>query len=192
MSAKLKEKLSKDINTVKNGIKQPKTLFGLLFMAVTICGLIAFAIYINQPVEGEVPTSASQMVYEKATVTAVLEDDAYPDYENAEGRRIGTQELEIRITSGTHKGEIMTLTNYMSALFNVDLDEGDRVIVRIMTDDDGAYYASLFNHNRGIVLGAFVLLFFVLLVALGGKKGSARSAVCCLRWRAYGLSSSRA
>ena len=38
-------------------------------------------------------------------------------------------------------------------------------------DEDGAYYASLFNYNRGRVLGVFVLLFFVLLAVLGGKKG---------------------
>ena len=171
MLKNLYRKLGGSINSLGNWIKQRKNLAGLLVGLILLGGLIGCAVWLNQPVDGEVPTSASQMVYEKATVTAVLEDDAYPDYENAEGRRIGTQELEIRITSGTHKGEIMTLTNYMSALFNVDLDEGDRVIVRIMTDDDGAYYASLFNHNRGIVLGAFVLLFFVLLIALGGKKG---------------------
>jgi len=29
----------------------------------------------------------------------------------------------------------------------------------------------LFNYNRGMVLGIFVLLFFILLIALGGKKG---------------------
>ena len=140
MLKNLYRKLGGSINSLGNWIKQRKNLAGLLVGLILLGGLIGCAVWLNQPVDGEVPTSASQMVYEKATVTAVLEDDAYPDYENAEGRRIGTQELEIRITSGTHKGEIMTLTNYMSALFNVDLDEGDRVIVRIMTDDDGAYY----------------------------------------------------
>lgn len=94
-----------------------------------------------------------------------------PDYDNAEGRRVGTQELEIRILTGDHKDEIMSLTNYMSALFNVDLEKGDNIIVRIMTDEDGAYYASVFNYDRGIVVGAFVLIFFVLLAILGGKKG---------------------
>lgn len=84
---------------------------------------------------------------------------------------MGTQELEIRILTGTHKGEIMSLTNYMSALFNVDVEKGDQIIVRIMTDEDGSYYASLFNYNRGIVLGVFVLIFFILLAVLGGKKG---------------------
>src|SRR5699024_4503309 len=129
------------------------------------------ALWLNAAQEDEVPTSASQVVYEKAEVTAVLSDNAEPDYEDAEGRRVGTQELEIRILTGDHQDEIMALTNYMSALFNVDLDKGDNIIVRIMTDEDGAYYATVFNYDRGIVIGGFVLVFFVLLAALGGKKG---------------------
>lgn len=156
---------------MRNWVKQPKNLAGLLIMAIVLGGVVGFSIWLNRPVEGEVPTSASQMVYEKAVVTAVLEDDAAPDYDNAEGRRVGTQELEICIQTGTHKDEIMSLTNHMSALFNVDLEKGDQVIVRLMTDEDGGYYASLFNYNRGMVLGIFVLLFFILLIALGGKKG---------------------
>lgn len=156
---------------MRNWVKQPKDLAGLLIMAIVLGGVVGFSIWLNRPVEGEVPTSASQMVYEKAVVTAVLEDDAAPDYDNAEGRRVGTQELEICIQTGAHKDEIMSLTNHMSALFNVDLEKGDQVIVRLMTDEDGSYYASLFNYNRGMVLGIFVLLFFILLIALGGKKG---------------------
>ena len=53
----------------------------------------------------------------------------------------------------------------------MDLEKGDNIIVRIMTDEDGAYYASVFNYDGGIVVGAFVLIFFVLLAVLGGKKG---------------------
>lgn len=138
----------------------------VLFVSVAIC-----VVLLDQAASGDVPTSASQMVFKKAEVTAVLSDDAQPDYDNAEGRRVGTQELEIRILTGDHKDEIMSLTNYMSALFNVDLEKGDNIIVRIMTDEDGAYYASVFNYDRGIVVGAFVLIFFVLLAVLGGKKG---------------------
>lgn len=156
---------------LESWMKERKNLVGLLVGIVILGGLIGCAVWLNQPVEGEVPTSASQMAYEKASVTAVLEDGAVPGYEDAEGRRVGKQELEIRILTGTHKGEIMSLTNYMSALFNVDVEKGDQIIVRIMTDEDGSYYASLFNYNRGIVLGVFVLIFFILLAVLGGKKG---------------------
>ena len=162
------------INTWNRGrawLARPANRIVLCAVVLIAAFLIGFAAWLNRPAAGEVPTSSSQMVYEKATVTAVLADEAAADEENAEGKRVGTQELEIRIRTGAHKDEIMTLTNNMSALFNVDLQEGDSIVVRIMTDEDGAYYASLFNYDRGSVLGVFVLLFFVLLAVLGGKKG---------------------
>jgi uncharacterized membrane protein len=138
--------------------------------AVTLIMIFA-GIWLNRPVEGETQTSSSRLVYEPAKVTAVLNDNALPDYDNAEGRRVGDQELEIEILSGEHKGEIMTVTNYMSALFNVDVEKGDRIIVRIMTDEDGSYYASVFNYDRGSVMGVFLLIFFAVLIFFGRKKG---------------------
>ena len=140
-------------------------------MIIVLALLAGTALWINRTKEGETAADSSRMVYAPARVTAVLSDNAQEDFENAEGRRVGDQELEIRILSGDHKDEIMTVTNYMSALFNVDVQQGDRIIVRIMTDENGSYYASVFNYDRGIVLGGFLLVFFILLAALGGKKG---------------------
>ena len=147
------------------------TLLRALPMALVLAVLTVTAVWLNRMDEDETASDASRLVYASAEVTAVLADNAQEDHQNAEGRRVGDQELEIRILSGDHKGEIMTVTNYMSALFNVDVDQGDRIIVRIMTDEDGSYYASVFNYDRGIVLGVFLLIFFALLAVLGGKKG---------------------
>ena len=159
------------IREIKEWIKLRDNRICLMIVIVLFAAVAVCAVLLNKAAADHVPTSASQMVFEKAEVTAVLSDDAQPDYDNAEGRRVGTQDLEIRILTGDHKDEIMSLTNYMSALFNVDLEKGDNIIVRIMTDEDGAYYASVFNHDRGIVIGAFVLVFFIFLAVLGGKKG---------------------
>ena len=172
MSEKLLKSLKNEINAALNWLRQGKNLLRLFIMAAVLTALAVCAVLVNRPAEGEVPTSASQMVFERAVVTAVLSDDAAPDYEYAEGKRVGTQELEIRVQTGIHKNEIMSLTNYMSAMFNVDLEKGDSIIIRILTDEDGACYASLFNYNRGAVLGGLMLLFAVLLAVLGGKKGA--------------------
>ena len=132
--------------------------------------LVLAALWLNRPEEGT-PTASSQLIFVPAKVTALLEDDAQPDWENSEGRRIGTQELEIRILSGQHRGEVLPLTNYLSALFNVDVGVGDRVIVRLITQEDGSYYASLFNYDRALVMGGAMLVFCAVLVLLGGRKG---------------------
>lgn len=143
----------------------------VLPVVIVLAILAGIAMWINRANENETTPDSGRLVYAPAKVTAVLSDNAQEDFENAEGRRVGDQELEIQILSGDHKDEIMTVTNYMSALFNVDVQQGDRIIVRIMTDENGAYYASVFNYDRGIVLGGFLLIFFILLGALGGKKG---------------------
>lgn len=143
----------------------------VLPVVIVLAILAGIAIWINRANENETTPDSGRLIYAPAKVTAVLADNAQEDFENAEGRRVGDQELEIRILSGDHKDEIMTVTNYMSALFNVDVQQGDRIIVRIMTDENGSYYASVFNYDRGIVLGGFLLVFFILLGALGGKKG---------------------
>ena len=149
---------------------QRPALCRILLCGVLFLLLIAAGIWLNQPAD-ETPTASSQLDFERAQVTAVLSDDAQPDYENSEGRRIGTQELEIRLLTGAHKDEVLPLTNYLSALFNVDVQEGDRVVVRLITREDGSYYASLFNYDRGLVIGLTMLAFCGLLILLGGWKG---------------------
>lgn len=151
-------------------IKKPGNMLCMILAVIMIIGLFVFGTYVNRD-RDEVDPSSSQLDYAKAVVTNVLEDDAQPDHENAEGRRVGTQELEIRVTSGKRKGEIMPVTNYMSAMFNIDVEQGDHVVIRVMTDEDGSYYASLFNYDRGLIVGGFILLFCITLAILGGKKG---------------------
>lgn len=141
----------------------------ILPLAVLVL-LVLAGLWLNRPQDRDA-TASSQLVFVPARVTAVLEDDAQPDWDSGEGRRVGTQELEIRLLAGDHKGEILPLTNYLSALYNVDVGVGDRIIVRLITREDGSYYASLFNYDRGLVLGGALLVFCAVLVLLGGRKG---------------------
>ena len=103
----------------------------VILTLVVLVLLVLAGLWLNRPQGGEA-TASSQLVFVPARVTAVLEDDAHPDWDSGEGRRVGTQELEIQLLSGHHKGEILPLTNYLSALFNVDVQAGDRIIVRLL------------------------------------------------------------
>lgn len=64
-------------------------------MIIVLALLAGTALWINRPKEGETAADSSRMVYAPARVTAVLSDNAQEDFENAEGRRVGDQELEI-------------------------------------------------------------------------------------------------
>ena len=124
------------------------------------------------PAEADPATSARKKMYAQAEVTAVLSEDLTPDTQYGEERRTGTQEVEVRLLSGAHKNEILPLTNFLGVLNNVDVSAGDRVVVRLITNEDGSYYAVMFNYDRSTVLGGVLLVFCAVLLLLGGKKGA--------------------
>ena len=138
-------------------------LLGAAFCAVLVI--------LNRPDPEAVPTSVSLRVFVPARVTAVLADDAAPDTWT-EGRRLGTQSLELELLEGEFKGQRLRSENYLTAYYNIDVKEGQRVIVRLELDEDGQpYVVSIPNYDRGLVMGGFLLAFAALLVVIGGKKG---------------------
>lgn len=148
-----------------------RTLLRALPAALLAVAFLWVAVALARPVEGDTPTSASQRVFVAVRVTQVLEDDAQPD-DWSEGRRLGTQLLEVELLQGEHKGERLTSPNYLSAYYNIDAQVGTRMIARLAQDDGGALYvASFVNYDRGAVLAGFGLLFALALVAVGGKQG---------------------
>ena len=80
-------------------------------------------------------------------------------------------DIKIQLLSGRYKGDICYITNYFSALYNVDVTEGDTVSVRIDTTDVGVYSVSVYNYNRVPLIIGLVLLFFLALAVIGGKQG---------------------
>lgn len=155
------------INTNKNKSLIIRIIIFVLFFALFITSII----FVNRKDPNDVASSVSQFVFAPARVNKVNFDKAEPDYVRSEGRRLGKQELEIEILLGKYKGQVLPLTNYLSALANVDVKEDDRIIVQIFTNEDETYYAAMYNYDRGIVLGFFVLLLILLLIIIGGKKG---------------------
>ena len=145
-------------------------------LVALFCVLLLFPLLmlllITRPSEVDPATSASKKMYARAEVTAVLSEDLTPDTQYGEERRTGTQEVEVRLLSGAHKNEILPLTNFLGVLNNVDVSAGDRVIVRLITNEDGSYYAAMFNYDRSTVLGGVLLAFCAVLLLLGGKKGA--------------------
>ncbi len=164
----------KSISSIKqrlySSFNRSSLIRGALFF-LFLAGIILFMVFLNRPDPQATPSSASKMLFASARVLGVQYDDAEPDYVRSEGRRLGKQELEIEIQSGQYKGETMVLTNYLSALANVDVKAGDKIIVRLAFNDDGTIYPLMFNYNRGAVLGAFILLFALAMAVIGGKKG---------------------
>lgn len=144
-----------------------------IFVFISILFFFAMAYILNKPIEGDVPTAARKRFFAKAQVSQMLNSDASPDVWT-EGLSIGMQEAIVTIKSGQHKGEELSILNYLSAYGNVNLKEGTRIIVNIDYDEqNNPYVVYIVNYDRSVVIILLVVVFIGLLVTLGGKKGVA-------------------
>ena len=139
----------------------------VLLMAVIYILLLVLA---NSGWEGYTITDSTGIEYETARVLEVLEDNAVTD-PAIEGFRRGDLELKLELTSGRYKGDIVTVTDYLSAMYNVDVEAGDSLSVRIDTTGIGEYQVSVYNYNRAPWLIALVVVFAAALVVIGGRQG---------------------
>ncbi len=118
--------------------------------------------------------------YAYAKVLEVLSDDSHEDPQT-ENVRVGSQELLVEISTGTHKGRQVQLTNFMSKLFDKHAKVGTSLLVFILTDESQldenglpAISLSVMNYNRQWLLLGLVAVFLIL-VALIGKRVGLRS-----------------
>ncbi|MFC5651122.1 YibE/F family protein [Paenibacillus solisilvae] len=115
-------------------------------------------------------SSTSSKKFEKAKVLRVISEDLQK--EPSRGNLYnGSQELELKILSGEHKGEIQTITNNISVYLNVVAKKGQTIIVNIDTADPKFYIISVYSYYRAPILYGMALLFFGVLWWIGGKKG---------------------
>lgn len=138
---------------------------GILF-----AGIFALALwYINVKMTPAVVTEAG-IQYVPGKVTKVKGESLAPD-PNAEGRMTGSQEIEVLIKGGSHRDENITITNYLSTLHNIHVKTGTSIIIRITTEANGSYTASVYNYNRTTLLYVFCALFLLVLCLIGGRQG---------------------
>lgn len=165
--------MNKMIDRAKNFFSSKRRIASLCTGAALIAVLVLSAVLLNRPDPGEEPTAAQKRIYAIARVTDILSDNGEPD-SWTEGRRLGTQEIELEILHGEFKGMCFETVNYLNAYSNVDCREGTRIVVRLDYDDNGELHVvSVPNYDRGIVLIGFIIVFALLIVIIGGKKGLA-------------------
>jgi len=147
----------------------------ILNIALSIALLVTFSIFLyhfntsDQTVRN-ISGAVNDIKYEKAEVLKVI-SQSLEKSDSLDGLYLGTQDLEVRIQTGEHQGEVRTVKNYLSNYYNVLAKEGMEIIVNI--DSIGAEHSqiSVFNYNRAPVLYGFALLFFAAMWGIGGKKG---------------------
>lgn len=137
----------------------------IIMVLGTFLGLIYYA---NKDRSKYVSTENSGVEYEIAKVIDVISDDSVIDDSSI---RRGSMNVKLEILSGRYKGDIVDVTNYFSAIYNVYVTEGEKVSVRISTSDVDEYTVSIYNHYRVPTIFASLIFFIVVLSVIGGKKG---------------------
>lgn len=148
-----------------------KAVIARLLVIVTAGLLFAFAYwYVHSQLKPDIQDANTLSSYAKAVVLELKEDKTTKDTAY-EGVLRGSQEISIKILSGSHKGEIHQITNYLSALYNINCRKGTRIVVRLDKRDTGTYNVSVYNYDREAVLSGAIVIFILLLCIIGGKKG---------------------
>ena len=141
----------------------------LILVFVIIWGMLLYAFNVNKQVY--ISDSAKEGdKYEKAEVINVISEDI-TNNEQLGNIKFGSQNLEIKILTGQHKDEIKTVQNFLSETHNVYATSGTKIIVNIQTANADNYEINVYNYYRAPIQYAFIIIFFVALSIIGGKKG---------------------
>lgn len=155
---------------VKNE-KKKKIVINIVCSILIIIFFVVILYYANydRPVYQSSDTSGIE--YEVGKVIKVLNDNKVVD-EKTDHIWRGSMDLQIEILSGRYQGQIAETTNYFSSLYNVRVLEGDKVSIRIDTIGKNEYEVSIYNYYRVPQMIGSVIIFILLLILIGGKKGA--------------------
>lgn len=103
--------------------------------------------------------------YEKAVVTKITKDNVAED-----GNRYGTQNVKVRVKTGTMKGKVLDAINPDGTLFGANCKVGTKVIV-IVDEAGDQVSATVYSQDRTMAIYGFLAIFILIVCLVGGVKG---------------------
>lgn len=131
---------------------------------VLVIGLVLFTVWLNRAERIPLISRAGQ-TFEKARVTAVLQDNLMED-----NTRVGEQIVEVEVLTGEKKGETLTVTSSAGYLFGAPCTPGMKVILMQSVAGE-TVIASVYARDREWVIYGFGLLYLGALALIGGRQG---------------------
>lgn len=108
--------------------------------------------------------------YTRARVIEIVESHLEP-YGDKDNNLVGEQVINVKFTEGKLKGQVITLTNYITIDHSVILKEGMRVIVGVDAPATAEPYYTLYNKDRTFAIVGIIGAFVLLVVLIGKKNG---------------------
>lgn len=149
---------------MKKEVLEKKNLLKLILVGICAVLFLIGIVIINDFEKAELVGTYGRD-FENAKVTRIIKDNLAED-----GQRYGQQEVEIKITKGEHKGQVMEATSPSGTLFGADCREDMKVIV-ILSENSDTSVATVYSQDRAIVIYGYGLLFVLMLGLIGGIKG---------------------
>ena len=84
---------------------------------------------------------------------------------------VGKQTLEVKMLTGEHKGETLTVSNFLSTYNSVVAKAGQKLVVIVDSLDSGEFQARVYNYYRTPVIYFMGLVFLAALALVGRLKG---------------------
>lgn len=144
----------------------------LIAAAIIILGTLFFVVLANNLPYTPYSTgmTGASVNYEIARVVAVT-DESLQDSGHQKGLMVGSQTLQVKILTGSHKGETVAASNALSTYNSVVGKPGGHLIVNVDELDSGEFQVRVYNYFRAPFIYLLALLFFASLILVGGKKG---------------------
>lgn len=155
----IKNTLSRTCRLVKD--KPAVLIFIMIFMAAVVW---------LQRVEKVELYNRTGQTFEKGIVTEILQDNVQED-----GQRIGEQTVNVRMTTGERKGQVIQMTSSAGYLFGTACTPGLHIVV-VQSISGDSTLSAVYSRDRGNVLFLFAALYIVVLCLVGGKQGIRASA----------------
>lgn len=146
-----------------------KEIYHFIFVLATVISIVAMAAVSPILKEGLPKPDYYNQDFEEAKILKIKEESIQEDAV-IEGFVTGKQTVEVEVLTGKHKGLIQETVNVIDLSHAVYASEGMEVIVGIREAEDGPR-VWVYNHKRQNYLYLLVVVFFLLLVLFGRKKG---------------------
>lgn len=138
----------------------------LVFMVVFVFATLPYSLSHPYTLGDE----QQRITYVKGTVIEVESEELSRDVYNPDGYT-GKQFLKVRLEEGKEKGDVVSITNYLSTTYYVYADVGEKLLISREEGADGGIYYMVYQYYRVRYLYIMGALFAILVIAVGRKKG---------------------
>ncbi len=84
---------------------------------------------------------------------------------------LGEQKIIVELLEGNQKGHEITIDNNLSKVHNIRVTNNQRVIICADTPENAEPYYTVFNYDRSIPITMLILVFALVVIVIGGRKG---------------------